>query len=44
MFLLAAALMACRLSPESPVNKNQLLRAMEGHVLATGQLTGLYHR
>jgi Raf kinase inhibitor-like YbhB/YbcL family protein len=32
------------LSPESPVNKKQLQRAMEGHVLATGQLTGLYHR
>jgi Raf kinase inhibitor-like YbhB/YbcL family protein len=32
------------LSPESPVNKKQLLQAMKGHVLATGQLTGRYQR
>jgi hypothetical protein len=49
VFLLAAGLMACRQASVNdhvpiPVNKKQLLRAMEGHVLATGQLTGLYHR
>ena len=32
------------LIPPSPVNRKQLLQAMEGHILATGQLTGLYHR
>ena len=32
------------LSPPSPVNKKQLVQAMEGHVLASGQLMGRYHR
>ena len=32
------------LSPPSPVNKEQLMNAMEGHVLAAGQLMGRYHR
>jgi Raf kinase inhibitor-like YbhB/YbcL family protein len=32
------------LNPPSPVNKEQLMNAMEGHVLAAGQLMGRYHR
>ncbi len=32
------------LSPLSPVNKEQVMKSMEGHVLASGQLVGRYHR
>jgi hypothetical protein len=32
------------LNPPSPVNKKQLMNAMEGHVLAAGQMLGRYHR
>ena len=32
------------LNPPSPVNEKQLTNAMEGHVLAAGQLMGRYHR
>jgi Raf kinase inhibitor-like YbhB/YbcL family protein len=32
------------LHPPSPVNKKQMMNAMEGHVLAAGQLMGRYHR
>jgi phosphatidylethanolamine-binding protein (PEBP) family uncharacterized protein len=32
------------LSPPSPADKKQLMKAMEGHVLASGQLMGRVHR
>ena len=32
------------LSPPPPVDRKQLVKAMEGHVLATGQLMGRYRR
>jgi Raf kinase inhibitor-like YbhB/YbcL family protein len=32
------------LSPSSPVDKSALSKSMEGHVLASGQLMGRYHR
>jgi Raf kinase inhibitor-like YbhB/YbcL family protein len=32
------------LNPPSPVDKKRLMKSMEGHVLATGQMTGHYPR
>jgi Raf kinase inhibitor-like YbhB/YbcL family protein len=32
------------LAPQAPVGKKQLVNAMEGHILAAGQLIGHYHR
>jgi Raf kinase inhibitor-like YbhB/YbcL family protein len=33
-----------KLAPSSPVKEEQLMNAMEGHVLASGQLTGRFSR
>ncbi|MGC2399398.1 MAG: YbhB/YbcL family Raf kinase inhibitor-like protein [Acidobacteriaceae bacterium] len=33
-----------KLAPSSPMKKDQLMKAMEGHVLASGQLTGRFPR